>query len=96
MTTTLRGEDGDDTLIAGDGNDSLAGDIGNDLLNGGLGNDTYVFGSHQGNDRIFESGGTDRVVLNVLPADVQLYKHGPGATADLVIFLGGGQQLHVV
>ncbi len=63
---TLRGYDGNDTLIGGaasdsilgeNGNDSLAGGAGNDTLDGGAGNDTIRGGD--GSDRLIGGSGTD-------------------------------------
>ena len=70
---TLTGDLGDNTLFGGAGNDVLTGSDGNDWLgagggsntmNGGLGADTFAVGG--GNDIIqdFNSGQSDKVVVN--------------------------------
>jgi Ca2+-binding RTX toxin-like protein len=42
---SIKGNDGDDTLVGGPSNDSLDGGAGNDLIQPGLGNDTVVGGA---------------------------------------------------
>lgn len=49
----LIGGDGHDKLVAGRGRDTLEGGAGNDVMFGGRGADTFVFGEHDGHDRIF-------------------------------------------
>lgn len=64
LANSLVGGDGDDTLAGGAGNDTLDGGTGADSLEGGLGND-YYFVDHA-DDVIFDSGGTDTILVNVL------------------------------
>ena len=59
----LYGEAGNDTLNGGTGDDLLVGGTGNDNLNGGSGDDTYLFDIGDGQDRITESGGNDRILF---------------------------------
>jgi Ca2+-binding RTX toxin-like protein len=59
----LEGRGGNDTLIGGSGADSLDGGSGADSLIGAAGDDFYVVDDP--NDRIFETSGTDSVLVNV-------------------------------
>ena len=63
LANSLSGAGGDDTLIGGSENDTLDGGAGVDSLDGGLGNDYYVVDST--GDVIFDSGGTDTILVNV-------------------------------
>ncbi len=63
------GDQGDDSLYGGDGNDVLTGGAGDDWLDGETGDDTFVFDAASGNDYLFDSYGTNRVVLNGVTAD---------------------------
>ena len=103
----LYGNAGNDILSGGDDSDRLYGDIGNDDLDGGAGDDyldgdagddTYHFGKDTGADTIDDTGGTDRIVLElgVNPADAQLYKTSDVRGTDLVLTIAGsGDQLRV-
>jgi len=54
------------------GGDRLEGGRGNDELRGGLGDDTYVYRFREGIDRIDDSGGRDRLLLEGSPNDWRL------------------------
>jgi Ca2+-binding RTX toxin-like protein len=57
VPATIRGGEGEDTLIGGAGNDKLIGGAGDDLLVGRGGNDLLIGGS--GNDRLSGGSGTN-------------------------------------
>ena len=60
----LEGTDGSDRLIGFDDvDDTLDGGLGSDDMRGGGGDDTYVYEIGDGNDTIFDTGGTDRIVF---------------------------------
>ncbi len=72
----LRGNGGNDTLIAGDASDSLDGGVGVDRMVGGAGDDYY--GVDNAGDSVIEAenGGTDTIYLRAplsytLPANVE-------------------------
>ncbi|MNH50190.1 Bifunctional hemolysin/adenylate cyclase precursor [compost metagenome] len=71
---TLRGGEGHDTLSGATGDDLLEGGAGDDYLQAGEGNDTYVFNVGDGQDTIYENGGTDKIKFGtgINPADVQV------------------------
>lgn len=50
----LEGGNGNDSLNGGSGNDKLEGGNGNDTLRGSSGNDTFIFGRHDGTDKILD------------------------------------------
>lgn len=89
----LSGGAGDDLLEGGDGNDTLSGDGGDDLMRGGAGDDTYVVAGHDGADRIEDSLGRNRLVLqDAGPESVWLQRRGD----DLVVsVLGGGSSVTI-
>src|SRR6185436_14339932 len=67
---TLDGGDGEDTLNGGEGNDILRGGRGDniflggpgdDRFEGGVGEDTYRFAALEGNDRLVDTGGMNRI-----------------------------------
>jgi Ca2+-binding RTX toxin-like protein len=66
------GGSGDDTLMGDGQNNTLMGLAGNDTLYGGTGDDVYVFALGDGQDTIYESGGTDKIQFGagINPADV--------------------------
>ncbi|MFD1245723.1 putative Ig domain-containing protein [Paralysiella testudinis] len=74
----LFGEEGNDTLQGGLGDDVLSGGLGNDKLEGGLGNDTYLFAKGDGQDRIYDLGGSnDTLTLSDLTVnDVWFARQG--------------------
>ena len=59
---TLEGGDGDDSLRGGGGDDRLIGGAGNDSLGGDSGSDTFVWGRGDGNDQVYDWGGSDDAV----------------------------------
>src|SRR6266581_601881 len=79
---TINGLGGNDTLSGGGGNDQITGGLGNDSLQGGLGNDRYFFKSGDGQDTIFDAGGS-----NVL-------EFGPGMVNN-VAFVSSGNDVVV-
>lgn len=54
---------GNDVLIGNEGDDQLYGQSGNDTLVGGAGNDTYHFSYGDGVDTIYDSEGTNLILL---------------------------------
>jgi len=77
------GGDAADNLSGTSGNDLLYGRIGNDKLNGGYGDDIYVFSFGDGDDVIYDNGGTDRIVF------------GEGILAEDLRFRRKGLDLHI-
>ncbi len=61
---TLKGDVGDDYLEGGQGDDQLIGGAGADTLNGGAGNDTYEFNGAFGQDKIRDTDGTNRIIID--------------------------------
>jgi hypothetical protein len=70
---TVKGGNGNDTLVGGDGNDVLFGGRGADLIDGARGNDIEILGAGadsalwnpgEGNDLITGGAGTDTLVFN--------------------------------
>lgn len=58
------GESGNDVLISGDGNDKLFGGSGDDILKGGPGDDSYYFEESNGKDIIYDTQGTNTIILS--------------------------------
>lgn len=87
-TDRILGSIGDDWATAGAGNDHIMGFLGNDVLDGGLGDDTYYATPLDGDDTIYDEGGTD--VLKLWPGmernDVSMRFEARG----LVISIPGG------
>jgi trimeric autotransporter adhesin len=82
----LSGNDGDDILRGGVGSDCLNGDAGNDTLQGGtgyddlyggVGNDVYLYARRDGEDWIYDEGGTDTIRFgsHISPDDVKVSRH---------------------
>ncbi len=93
----LWGGEGNDTLLGGAGNDELHGDGGNDelsggagtdLLFGGEGDDTYILRFGDGQDRIVDAQGFNRLRVDATPATVVLTRSPYGT--DVVVDLGNG------
>lgn len=87
----LLGGAGDDMLFGGDGNDILDGGDGADELLGGTGSDVYRFAGTDGADRVRDSQGTNRLVIDGLPVAGFFYGDGTGAwrSADGKLTLTG-------
>jgi Ca2+-binding RTX toxin-like protein len=97
---TLRGGDGEDTIIANAGNDlidgdagddSIRGEAGDDIIDGGDGNDTIDGGSgddtisgQSGNDVVTAGSGIDTVIWN-----------GIGNGTDIILVSDGAETLTV-
>ncbi|WBO24461.1 calcium-binding protein [Sphingomonas abietis] len=90
---TVNGGAGDDTIQTSDGNDDITGGTGNDRLEGGNGTDVYRYNVGDGDDSIFDYGGSrdNRLILGagIGPDDVQVLEVGDGASAQLVFAQGG-------
>lgn len=86
---TLHGYAREDLLVGSNFADILDGGEGNDFLEGGSGNDTYLFGIGYGTDTVYESGGTDKVLMGagILPEDVLLGRRD--ASLQLLILATG-------
>jgi Ca2+-binding RTX toxin-like protein len=84
-----------DTLNGNAGNDTLTGGAGTDYMSGGAGSDTYIIGTGDGVDTIYDTGGTtdtDIVQLAIASTDITgLLRVGN----DLVIQSGIGDQVTV-
>jgi serralysin len=92
LNNVLSGRGGNDTINGGDGNDTLIGGSGNDVLNGGAGNDTYDFrGSGLGADRFFDTGGSDRILIDSF-SDIQTAKQ---VGKDLIVSMKDGDSFTV-
>ena len=74
--TSLSGMGGDDTLYGGNGNDILNGGSGNDILQGKSGDDTYVFGKNYGQDKVYDTGGNDTLLIDAEAKDLYFVKNG--------------------
>jgi uncharacterized delta-60 repeat protein len=59
MTTSIQGDQGDDTIYGGRGVDEIYGNAGNDQLFGGVGNDTLY--GNEGADRLDGQSGADTI-----------------------------------
>ena len=77
-TFMLGGEKGDslaggmvnDVLVGGKGSDILLGCKGDDLLIGGEGNDYYCYRIGDGNDRIIDTQGNNRIIVKTESGDI--------------------------
>ncbi len=78
---TLRGGDGNDSIIGGQGNDKLYGDNGDDTLSGGTGNDTLTGGKGRNTYEYEKDGSID--VINVTKGE------------DVVIKINGTNNYHI-
>jgi len=74
----IQGDAGDNRLNGSEYDEILAGGTGNDELFGGQGNDTYIFNIGDGQDRIHDEAGTDKVLF------------GEGITQEQVKFISAG------
>jgi Ca2+-binding RTX toxin-like protein len=63
LGNTITGNRGNNVITGGVGNDTLTGGQGDDTLIGGGGNDTYWFAPGDGQDIIWDNGGTDLMNL---------------------------------
>jgi Ca2+-binding RTX toxin-like protein len=59
----LNGAGGNDVIYGGEGKDTLIGGLGNDTLMGGENDDTYIINVGEGEDRIEDTQGNDKVIL---------------------------------
>ena len=87
--STLHGGAGDDFLYGRAGNDILVGGAGDDTLKGGADDDTYIFNSGDGDDRIDDSTGFNRIYFGdgISVSDVSYDRTG---TYDYEITIGTG------
>lgn len=90
----LSGLEGTDNITGTAFADTLSGGSGLDALSGGAGNDTYLFNVGDGQDSIYETGGTDKIVFaaGIAPEDVLLGRRD--AHIELTI-LATGERLVV-
>ena len=72
----MRGQEGDDRIIAGDGRDTLTGGEGRDTLSGGAGNDRLIGGA--GNDSLSGGAGND-TLIDDLDAGREDFNGGEGS-----------------
>ena len=88
--------DGDQHLIGYNTDDVMVGGLGNDRLDGGLGDDTYLFSAGDGQDEIFDVGGTDSLVFGAgITADTLFLSRTDIDNRDLTIDLAGGDRVTV-
>ena len=89
----ILGGEGSDILYGNQGNDTLAGGRGDDSLAGGLGNDTYCFSIGDGQDRIIDEGGFDKVKLGegISSENLALIR----THKDLILELADGSKLTI-
>src|SRR5690606_27020934 len=87
----LMGFEGNDTLNGLTGDDVLIGGAGNDTLRGGAGDDIYVFGLTDGNDRIEDSSGTDRITIATDGQSLSALNFGRANNGDLSINVNGNE-----
>lgn len=90
----LLGDIGNDTLNGLAGADTLIGGKGNDLLAGDSGDDTYIYNLGFGADRVFDTGGNDKLVFGkgIAPENISVsIAAGFFAESPLIIrFTDGG------
>lgn len=71
----IEGNKGDDTIYGEKGNDVLVGGEGNDKLLGGKGEDIYLYHKGEGEDRIYDEVGLNRIKLyGITSNEVAFYK----------------------
>src|SRR6185295_3738256 len=82
---------GDDSIYAFDGNDDLQGDAGIDRLEGGTGDDLYRYAPGHGADVIYDSAGSDRILIGpgIDPADLAVEQSADGSNLILKFPDGG-------
>lgn len=88
----LDGGDGIDRLFGQGGNDTLTGGQGDDVLDGGEGDDTYLFNVGDGNDRISDTSGKNRIIFGtgITPNSISL-----GLGSLLVHYGSADDALHI-
>ena len=72
----LYGGAGNDTLTGNAGADTLEGGTGDDVLHGGAGDDRYWIGRDGGTDKILDTDGQGRIVLNGVELSGTLTRDG--------------------
>lgn len=87
----LMGFEGNDTLNGLTGDDVLIGGAGNDTLRGGAGDDIYVFSLTDGNDRIEDSSGNDRITIATDGQSLSALNFGRANNGDLSINVNGNE-----
>jgi len=92
----LSGKSGSNELNGYYGSDILNGGGGNDILNGGYGNDTYNYNFGQGNDIIFDSSGSDKIVITGNISKYSLEFSFSANGADLLVSASGASSYLVV
>jgi Ca2+-binding RTX toxin-like protein len=86
----VRGGQGDDIVSGGAGDDWISGDRGSDVLTGGAGADVFHSFSGAGIDRVTDFSQADGDRVNLLAGSTYTVAQ---AGADVVVDLGGGDQL---
>ncbi len=83
---TLNGLAGNDSIYASSGDDIITGGEGNDVLNGGSGNDTYVFNVGDGQDKISDDKGANKIKFGagISESNLQLIRRSAYAI-DIVL-----------
>jgi uncharacterized protein (TIGR03382 family) len=78
LSPIFEGTDEAETIQGSPGNDTIIGHGGADRLEGSSGNDTYIWGTSDGHDTIYDSSGTNVLLINgeVNPTDLSLSRSG--------------------
>jgi Ca2+-binding RTX toxin-like protein len=89
----LKGEKGNDTLLAGSGGQTLAGGAGQDKLHGGAGKDTFYFAEAPDRDTVFNfKSGRDTIVFDGSAEAYKVFGHkGQLFKEEFVVTNGGAQ-----
>lgn len=86
---SIYGGKGNDSIYGGEGNDTLWGGAGNDELYGGADNDVFVFGSNDGNDKIYGyEQGLDKIMIL---SDEKPMLVGTPSSNDVTFKVGDGK-----
>lgn len=88
----LDGGTGNDQLFGQGGNDILSGGAGDDVLDGGEGDDIYIINAGDGNDRIVDTSGKNKIIFGsgVTQDSIKL-----GLGSLLVNYGASGDMLHI-
>ncbi|MGM0508667.1 MAG: S8 family serine peptidase [Fusobacteriota bacterium] len=73
----IRGTAGDDTIRGVAGNNTIYSGLGRDTIYGGDENDTYLYIAGDGNKKIIDNGGTDKIIFfNVDQSEINYSRSG--------------------
>jgi|GEM_PF-1343128 len=88
----VNGSAGNDVLVGDKRNDTLVGGQGNDQLSGSSGDDTYQYNLGDGNDVIIDSGGYDRIELNIAQSQLKIK---PDEEGNLILRMPDGATITI-